>query len=117
MNDLAATSCEACTADAPRVNDVEAQLLLQQIPEWEIEQLGDIDILEREYSFADFAAALAFTNKVGELAETANHHPVLVTEWGKVTVEWWTHKIQGLHKNDFIMAARTELLYQSLPGH
>jgi 4a-hydroxytetrahydrobiopterin dehydratase len=112
MNNLAEGVCEACKADAPRVSEAEAEVLLQQLPDWEIEDLDGIAILEREYDFKNFAAALAFTNRVGELAEAANHHPVLVTEWGKVTVEWWTHKINGLHKNDFVMAAKTERLYQ-----
>jgi 4a-hydroxytetrahydrobiopterin dehydratase len=116
MKDLLNSECEACRADAPGVSATEAKELLQQIPEWEIEQLDDMSILEREYTFKNFVAALEFTNKVGELAEAANHHPVLVTEWGKVTVEWWTHKIKGLHKNDFVMAAKTERLYSSLSG-
>lgn len=117
MRDLAESTCEACNADAPRLNEVEANLLLQQIPQWQIEQMEGMSILEREYSFKNFAAALAFTNQVGALAEDANHHPVLITEWGQVTVEWWTHKIKGLHRNDFVMAAKTERLYQSLSGH
>jgi len=55
---------------------------------------------------------LEFTNKVGELAEKEGHHPALLTEWGRTTVTWWTHKIKGLHRNDFIMAAKTDELYQ-----
>lgn len=64
--------------------------------------------LERVFTFADFRQALAFTNRVGGLAETAGHHPALLTEWCKITVSWWTHKIKGLHRNDFILAARTD---------
>jgi 4a-hydroxytetrahydrobiopterin dehydratase len=64
--------------------------------------------LEKVYAFPDFAKALAFTNRVGELAESENHHPAILTEWGRVTITWWTHKIKGLHRNDFIMAARTD---------
>lgn len=67
-------------------------------------------VLRRVYKFRDFAQALSFTNKVGALAEAQGHHPALLTEWGKVTVMWWTHKIGGLHKNDFIMAAKTDKL-------
>jgi 4a-hydroxytetrahydrobiopterin dehydratase len=55
---------------------------------------------------------LEFTNKIGSIAEVENHHPLIITEWGKVTLDWWTHKIGGLHKNDFIMAARSDELYQ-----
>jgi len=67
--------------------------------------------LERTFKFRNFAQALAFTNQVGELAEQEDHHPMMVTEYGKVTVVWWTHKIGGLHRNDFVMAARTDELY------
>lgn len=58
------------------------------------------------FKFKDFAEALAFTNKVGQIAEEEGHHPSILTEWGGVTVTWWTHKIKGLHRNDFIMAAK-----------
>jgi 4a-hydroxytetrahydrobiopterin dehydratase len=67
--------------------------------------------LERTFGFRNFAEALAFTDKVGERAEVEGHHPALLTEWGRVTVTWWTHKIGGLHQNDFIMAAKTDELY------
>jgi len=56
----------------------------------------------------EFCAALDFTNTVGGLAEEEGHHPAILTEYGKVTVVWWTHKIKGLHRNDFIMAAKTD---------
>lgn len=69
-----------------------------------------ISHLERTFRFKNFAQALAFTNRVGELAESEGHHPQLLTEWGKVKVSWWTHIIRGLHQNDFIMAAKTDLL-------
>ena len=66
--------------------------------------------LRRVFSVDDFAQALEFTKKVGELAEDEGHHPALLTEWGRTTVTWWTHKIKGLHRNDFIMAAKTDEL-------
>ena len=66
--------------------------------------------LERAFTFSDFAAALAFTNRVGAAAEAEGHHPALLTEWGRVTVTWWTHAIRGLHRNDFVMAAKTDAL-------
>jgi 4a-hydroxytetrahydrobiopterin dehydratase len=67
--------------------------------------------LERTFKFKNFAQALEFTNKVGAIAEEEDHHPRIVTEWGKVTLQWWTHVIGGLHKNDFIMAAKSDELY------
>ena len=100
--------CEACRADAPRVSDDELKALLREIPDWAPVVRDGILQLERVFTFSDFAQALAFTNKVGALAEEAGHHPAILTEWGKVTVTWWTHKIKGLHKTDFILAARTD---------
>ncbi len=70
-----------------------------------------IDRLERVFKFQNFAKALAFTDKVGKIAEEEGHHPAILTEWGRVTVTWWTHKIKGLHRNDFIMAAKTGRVY------
>lgn len=100
--------CEACHADAPRISEQETTELQQQIPEWkQIEENGE-ERLQRQFTFKNFAQALAFTNRVGELAENEDHHPALLTEYGKVTVTWWTHKIGGLHRNDFICAAKTD---------
>jgi 4a-hydroxytetrahydrobiopterin dehydratase len=79
------------------------------MPTLTVEKDG-IKRLERSFLFDDFAQALAFTNKVGQIAEEEGHHPDILTEWGRVTVSWWTHKIGGLHKNDFIMAAKTDNL-------
>ena len=110
MTNLITEECEACQAGAPVVTSREMDELLPQIPDWRVLEESGIKRLVRSYKFPDFRAALDFTNQVGELAETAGHHPALLTEWGKVTVSWWTHKIKGLHRNDFIMAARTDAL-------
>ena len=66
------------------------------------------ECLERSFKFKNFSQALEFANKVGAAAEEEDHHPLIVTEWGRVTLQWWTHTIGGLHKNDFIMAAKTD---------
>ena len=110
MTALPDMPCEACRADAPKVSDEEMRELMPQIPDWTPVTRDGILQLEREYTFKNFAQALAFTNKVGELAEQYNHHPAILTEWGKVTVTWWSHKIKGLHKTDLIMAAKTDQL-------
>jgi 4a-hydroxytetrahydrobiopterin dehydratase len=110
MPDLTSERCVACRRDAPRVTEAEVAELKSQIPEWEIVERDGIPRLERAFHFSDFAQALAFTHRVGALAEEEGHHPALLTEWGRVTVNWWTHKIRGLHRNDFIMAAKTERL-------
>ena len=89
-----------------------------QIPDWQIVERDGIRRLERVFRLKDFAQALAFTNKVGAIAEAEGHHPALLTQWGSVTVTWWTHKIRGLHRNDFIMAAKTDRLApDSLPNN
>ncbi|WP_442962493.1 4a-hydroxytetrahydrobiopterin dehydratase [Pseudomonas sp.] len=112
MTDLAN---EPLAADAGRSGQMQPSVLKGlsgQLPGWEPQLVDAIPRLRKVYSFGDFAAALAFTNRVGELAERENHHPALLTEWGKVTVSWWTHTIGGIHRNDVIMAARTDRLYQ-----
>lgn len=107
MQRLAAMSCEACRADAPKVSPEEKAELMIQLPDWTIEEVDGEERLVRVFKFPDFVQALGFTNRVGEIAEEAGHHPAVLTEWGRVTVSWWTHKIGGLHRNDFIMAAKT----------
>jgi 4a-hydroxytetrahydrobiopterin dehydratase len=110
MQPLTGMRCEACRRGAPTVTDEEMRTLLPQIPDWRIREEDGIPRLSRTFAFPDFVSALAFTGQVGEIAEEGQHHPAILTEWGKVTVEWWTHKIGGLHKNDFIMAAKTDQL-------
>jgi 4a-hydroxytetrahydrobiopterin dehydratase len=111
MSSLSRERCEACRADAPRVSDEELRELMPKIPDWSATVVDGVMQLTREYRFTDFEQAMAFANRVGEIAEAAGHHPAILTEWGKVTVNWWTHKIRGLHRNDLIMAARTDELY------
>ena len=114
--DLREAQCEACRRDAPTVTDEEIAELAPAVPEWAILERDGIRQLERVFGFGNFVDALAFTQAVGELAESQGHHPSLLTEWGRVTVTWWSHKIKGLHRNDFVMAARTDALYESAQG-
>ncbi len=115
MSQLAQQPCEACRSDAPPVSEQEIKTLQREIPEWQLIERDGIRQLKRVFVFRNFKQALAFTNQVGDLAEQAGHHPALLTEWGKVTVFWWTHAINGLHKNDFILAARTDALLTQAP--
>jgi 4a-hydroxytetrahydrobiopterin dehydratase len=108
MAELVREKCVACRRDSPRVTETEMKELSAQIPGWTVVERDAIARLERVFRFPNFAQALAFTNRVGAIAEEQGHHPALLTEWGRVTVTWWTHKIRGLHRNDFIMAARTD---------
>lgn len=110
MSTLSEQHCEACRADAPRVTEQEAAELQRQIPEWEQIEVAGVAQLRRVFRLQNFAQALAFANRVGALAEEQGHHPALLVEYGKLTVHWWTHKIGGLHRNDFIMAAWTDKL-------
>ncbi|HEV2132042.1 MAG TPA: 4a-hydroxytetrahydrobiopterin dehydratase [Longimicrobiaceae bacterium] len=113
MTELAGMKCEACRRGVPTVTAEEQAQYQREVPEWEVVEREGIKQLERVFKFPDFAEALAFTNHVGEIAEEEGHHPAVLTEWGRVTVAWWTHKIGGLHRNDFIMAAKTDGLYRS----
>ena len=113
MQTLSGMRCEACQPGAPQVTEAEMRELLPQIPDWRVVEEGGVPRLTRTFTFPDFASALAFTNRVGEVAESEQHHPLITTEWGKVTVQWWTHKIGGLHRNDFIMAAKTDAVYDA----
>jgi 4a-hydroxytetrahydrobiopterin dehydratase len=110
MEPLTQQACIACRRDAPTVTDEEIAELRPQVADWELVEEEGIKRLRRVFPFDDFAQALAFTDEVGALAEAEAHHPALLTEWGRTTVTWWTHKIRGLHRNDFIMAAKTDEL-------
>ena len=110
MSDLVKQKCEACRADAPRVTDDELPDLLKQIPDWQPITTESVLKLNKVFNFKNYAEAISFTNKIAELAEEEDHHPAILLEWGKVEVTWWTHKIGGLHKNDFIAAPKTDQL-------
>lgn len=114
-NDLKSAFCEACQADAPKVSDEELALFMKQLPDWAVisEMVGKVAVLQlkRVFKFKNFKDAMAFSNRLAELAEQEGHHPAILTEWGKVTVYWWSHSIKGLHKNDFIMATKTDGLF------
>jgi 4a-hydroxytetrahydrobiopterin dehydratase len=116
MDQLTQMKCTACRKGEPTVTDEEIAEFFPQVPDWKIIEVEGIKHLERVFGFDNFVHALAFTNKIGELAEEEGHHPALLTEWGKVTVSWWTHKIGGLHRNDFIMAARSDQAFATAEG-
>lgn len=111
MDVLTNEKCTACRRDSPRVTEAELRELKPNVPEWTLVEREGIQRLERVFRFTNFAEALNFTNRVGALAEAEGHHPAILTEWGRVTVTLWTHKIRGLHRNDFIMAAKVDALH------
>ena len=108
MTELLQQKCVPCTGSLPPATAEEISTYKTQIPDWNlITENGELR-LQRVYQFPDFANALAFTNQIGAIAEAEGHHPALLTEWGKVTVTWWTHALKALHHNDFIMAAKSD---------
>ncbi len=113
-SELVQMKCTACRAGEPTLTDAEIADLHTQVPDWSVIERDGIKRLERAFRFKNFAEALAFTNHVAKTAEEEGHHPAILTEWGKVTVTWWTHKIKGLHQNDFIMASKTDRAYKGL---
>ncbi len=110
MVELAKGHCEACRVGAPLLTQQELEELLPQIPAWKVIQIEGVDQLQRVFAFSNFIDAQHFTNQVCDIAEQEGHHPAITLEWGKVTVRWWTHKILGLHRNDVLMAAKTDML-------
>ena len=113
MTELREMKCVACRGGEPKLTESEISELQPQVAEWQVKEVNGMKRLERVFKFKNFAQALEFTNKIGAIAEEQDHHPLLITEYGRVTVDWWTHKIGGLHKNDFIMAAKSDYLYPS----
>jgi 4a-hydroxytetrahydrobiopterin dehydratase len=112
MVELSEQGGEVCRADAALISDAVLQQLLPAIPVWQSVVVDTVMQLTREFVFRNFAQAMAFSNRVGDISEAEDHHPAILTEWGKVTVTWWSHNIRGLHKNDLIMAARTDQAYE-----
>jgi 4a-hydroxytetrahydrobiopterin dehydratase len=110
--ELRELKCVPCRGGDPSLTGDQIQELQPQVPEWDVVERDGIKRLERVFKFRNFKDALTFTVKVGDLAEAEDHHPTLTTEWGKVTVTWWTHVIKGLHQNDFVMAAKTDQIYE-----
>ena len=93
-----------------KLTAVEIADLLPQVPGWSVITEDGMSRLNREFEFDDFNTALSFTNRIGQLAEEADHHPRLVTEWGRVTVTWWSHSEGGMVAADIEMAEKVDAL-------
>jgi 4a-hydroxytetrahydrobiopterin dehydratase len=115
MAGLTQGSCVPCRGGVPTLTEAEIAELTPEVPEWEVADVEGVLRLRRAFRFRDFRQALDFATQVGELAEREQHHPDLHIAWGRVVVETWTHKIHGLHRNDFILAAKTDALYAKAP--
>ena len=111
MTDLSKLKCVACRGGDPMLTDTEISELHPQVSDWQLREVDGVFRLERVFKLKNYAEALSFTNKIASIAEEEDHHPLIVLEWGRVTVQWWSHIIKGLHKNDFIMAAKTDHIF------
>ena len=111
MSELTGSTCVPCRGGVPTLTGAEIGALVPEVPEWRVVDREGVPRIEREYRFKSFRQALDFTVAVGELAEREQHHPDIHLAWGRVRVETWTHKIKGLHRNDFILAAKCDALY------
>ena len=113
MSELSQLKCIACRSGDPQLTDNEIASLHPQVPEWQIVEVDGIKRLQRAFKIKNYAQALELTNRIAVIAEEQDHHPLIVLEWGRVTVQWWTHVVKGLHQNDFIMAAKVDRLEAS----
>ncbi len=111
MKELAQLHCSPVKANTPALTEDEIRQLLAKLPGWRIDEKDGEQRLEKVFKFENFVQAVAFTDRIAAEANQEDHHPAILTEWGKVTVTWWTHKIKGLHQNDFIMAAKTDGIF------
>lgn len=115
MKDMKDRKCEACRVGAPGVTPDEIEHYLPMIPDWRIIEEAGEKTLMRAFDTGNFTRTMRFVNAVAEIADEEDHHPVMKVEYGAVTVWWWTHKIGGLHMNDFIMAAKTDYIFKTIP--
>ena len=115
-NALADMSCVACRPDSPAVSGEEIDHLRLQIPEWDLIESEGVRRLRRTFEFDDFRDALAFANRVGAAADADGHHPEITVGWGSAAVTWWTHTMRNLHLNDFVMAAKTDRIWDAAAG-
>ena len=113
MSNLADKKCEACTIDASLVNLADYPDLLKELDGWSIIKESK-NILVKNYKFTNYADSVSFAIKIADLAKVEDHHPKIVLEWGAVKLEWWSHKIKGLHMNDFICAAKSDKIFYNL---
>lgn len=108
---LAQETCVRCGKDCLPATEDEIKTLLLDVPMWQPETRDGVAMLRRTYEFETYLDALGFVNAAAALADAEDHHPTIVLTYRKATLEWWTHTVRGLHRNDFIMAAKTDQAY------
>ena len=114
MEKLAQERCVPCTGDVPKLSDDEISALHMNTPMWEVTEVDGAKQIQRTFDFDRYPDGLIFASRVGRLAQEQDHHPRIVIEYKKVTLEWYTHAIKGLHRNDFVMAAKSDETYLKL---
>lgn len=114
MKNLSDIKCEACRADAPLVTKEEMDEYLPMIPEWGLVEEDRVQKLTRTFRTSNYKETIRFVNGIADLAESEGHHPLLLVDYRSVTVWWWSHKIKGLHLNDFVMSAKTNGVFRNL---
>jgi len=107
MTDLASKTCVPCKGGVPALSGKELEALAKQLPDWTVVSGHH---LVRKFTFPDFKQAMAFVNRVGNLAEEQGHHPDILLGWGKAEITTWTHKVDGLTESDFVLAAKIDKL-------
>lgn len=112
MNDLIDRICQPPRKGDEPLSEAEIAKLLPSLPDWRVVERDSIPHLEKSFQFPDFKEALVFANLVGALADKEDHHPAILISWGRAAVSWWTFVVNGLHENDFILAAKTDRLFQ-----
>lgn len=111
MENLSERKCEACRAGAPLATAEEIDRYLPVIPDWELIAEDGINKLMREFKTPSFIDTVKFINQLAELAEAEGHHPLMLVNYNRITIWWWSHKIKGLHVNDFVMSAKTDKIF------
>lgn len=104
--------CKGIRTGDPSLSEAEIIRMHPYVPQWEVKRIRGLQCLERVFTFSNFSEAIKFVNAVAASAESEHHHPLILIEYNSVTLTWWTHKVNGLHWNDFIMAAKIDDLYR-----
>jgi 4a-hydroxytetrahydrobiopterin dehydratase len=107
---LSTMQCQSCRHGAQAITDQDLDTWLDQLNDWQLVTDKGVKKLQQAFKFKNYSQSMAFANAVAQQAETEDHHPLMIIEYACVTVVWWTHSINGLHQNDFILAARTSAL-------
>jgi len=114
MKALADQSILPCDTNSRTLSKTDIKSHLYELDNWELNTENKIEQIIKTFNFKNFIEALSFTNDIAVLAEQENHHPKICLEWGRVTISWWTHSVNGLFINDFIMAAKCDATYISI---